>query len=108
MNEIKVADVIEADYPIQNAGRFRPGNTFSQGRRRGSLNKSSAELKAAVIAALDEAGGVQRLMSLATSPDPEDRRLFIALLIRCLPTQTAAEATFVQPEITVTWASTSE
>jgi len=103
MNEIKVADVIEADSPIQSAGRFQPGNTFSQGRRRGSLNKSSAELKAAIIAALDEAGGVQWLKSLATSTNPDDKRLFVALLIRCLPSQTAADTASSNSEVTVTW-----
>jgi hypothetical protein len=97
-----VADDIE---PTKHAGRFQLGNTFSQGRKRGSLNRSSAELKSAIIAALDEAGGVQWLKSLAASPDPEDKKLFVALLIKCLPSQTSFAESSDQERTFVSWLS---
>ncbi len=91
-----------------HGGRFQPGNQLNQGRRPGSLNRTSAELKNAVLSALDAAGGAQWLQSLATSPDPEDKKLFVALLIKCLPSQTSTDVAVATSEFTIRWASPSD
>lgn len=62
-------------------GRFAPGNRASPGRPRGSPNRSTAELREAILKALDRAGGAEYLENLARG-QPET---FIKLLLRLLP-----------------------
>jgi hypothetical protein len=64
-----------------DAGRFAPGNRASPGRPRGSPNRSTSELRTAILAALDQAGGIEYLTRLATS----DPKVFATLLLRLLP-----------------------
>ena len=64
-----------------DAGRFAPGNRASPGRPKGSPNRSTSELKSAVLQALDQAGGAEYLERLARDqPDT-----FVKLLLRLLP-----------------------
>ena len=64
-----------------DAGRFAPGNRASPGRPRGSPNRSTTELKSAILQALDQAGGAEYLERLARDqPDT-----FVKLLLRLLP-----------------------
>ena len=62
-------------------GRFAPGNRASPGRPRGSPNRSTAELREAILKALDRAGGAEYLEQLARG-QPET---FVKLLLRLLP-----------------------
>ena len=62
-------------------GRFIPGHAPRGGRPRGSPNRSTSELKSAVLQALDQAGGAEYLERLARDqPDA-----FVKLLLRLLP-----------------------
>jgi hypothetical protein len=71
------------------AGLFMAGNTVGRkgGRPRGSRNKSTVELREAVLRALDAAGGVEYLTSLAKA-QPEQ---FTKLLLRLLPQEAASD-----------------
>ena len=63
------------------SGKFAPGNRASPGRPRGSPNRSTSELKSAILQALDQAGGAEYLERLARDqPDT-----FVKLLLRLLP-----------------------
>ena len=64
-----------------DGGKFAPGNRASPGRPRGSPNRSTSELRTAILAALDQAGGIEYLTRLATS----DPKVFATLLLRLLP-----------------------
>jgi hypothetical protein len=55
--------------------------TPGSGRKKGSVNKVTASVKEAVLAAFDEVGGVRYLVAVART----EPRVFIALLARCLP-----------------------
>ena len=62
-------------------GRFIPGHAPRGGRPRGSPNRSTTELKSAILQALDQAGGAEYLERLARDqPDT-----FVKLLLRLLP-----------------------
>ena len=81
-------ETIEVDTDKQSAGngrteagRFAPGNRASPGRPRGSQNRSTTELRTAILAALDQAGGISYLTKLATS----EPKVFATLLLRLLP-----------------------
>ena len=63
------------------SGKFAPGNRASPGRPRGSPNRSTSELKSAILQALDQAGGISYLTKLATS----EPKVFATLLLRLLP-----------------------
>jgi hypothetical protein len=63
------------------SGKFAPGNRASPGRPRGSPNRSTSELKSAILQALDAAGGISYLTKLATS----EPKVFATLLLRLLP-----------------------
>ena len=62
------------------SGKFAPGNRASPGRPRGSPNRSTSELKSAILQALDAAGGISYLTKLATS----EPKVFATLLLRLL------------------------
>ncbi len=57
------------------------------GRRTGTPNKTTSEVKALVLAALDELGGVQYLVERAR--DPKTAPAFLSLVGRVLPLQVA-------------------
>jgi hypothetical protein len=58
------------------------GAPKSGGRQKGSLNKIKLEVKQAIAAAFEEAGGTAYLLSIAK----EDPRTFCALLGKLVPT----------------------
>ena len=58
------------------------GAPKSGGRQKGSLNKIKLEVKAAIAAAFEEAGGTAYLLSIAK----DDPRTFCALLGKLVPT----------------------
>ena len=58
------------------------GSPKTGGRKPGSLNKIKLEVKAAIAAAFEEAGGTEYLLSIAK----EDPRTFCALLGKLVPT----------------------
>jgi hypothetical protein len=62
------------------AGKPRPKNA---GRRKGTPNKTTVRVKEAVLAAFDQIGGEQYLMTVAL----RDPRTFCTLLGRILPTE---------------------
>jgi hypothetical protein len=57
------------------------------GRPKGTPNKLTANLKAAILEAFEHAGGASYLVKVAA----EDPRTFCALLARVLPMQLASE-----------------
>jgi hypothetical protein len=67
-----------------NSGGRRSG----AGRKKGSPNKLTADVKAAIIAAFDEVGGADYLKTVATT----DPRTFCILLGRTLPLQVTGDA----------------
>jgi hypothetical protein len=60
------------------------GSPKTGGRKPGSLNKMKLEVKAAIAAAFEEAGGTAYLLGIAK----EDPRTFCALLGKLVPTST--------------------
>lgn len=73
---------------MANAGSFKKGEKRpNQGRPKGSLNKNTQLIREMVANALDEAGGVAYLVSVAKShPGP-----FLGLVGKVLPVQIANE-----------------
>ncbi len=59
----------------------KPTGNAGKGRRKGSVNKTTAALKDAILNAFNEAGGEKYLVTLAKS----DPRTFAMLLGRVLP-----------------------
>ena len=64
------------------------GNRSGAGRKKGSPNKLSADVKAAIMAAFDEVGDADYLKTVAQT----DPRTFCTLLGKILPTQVAGDA----------------
>ena len=69
------------------------------GRPKGSPNKITADIKAAIMAAFGDVGGKDYLRSLATS----DARTFCALLGKILPTEVAGDAEDGPVRIEYSW-----
>lgn len=71
---------------MPNAGAFKKGEKRpNQGRPKGMPNKNTALIREMVAQALDQAGGVDYLVSVAqTHPGP-----FLALVGKVLPVQIA-------------------
>ncbi len=68
--------------------KFQPGQSGNtKGRPKGSPNKITASVKEAIMAAFDNAGGVEYLEGIAKS----DPRTFCALLGKILPTTIAGD-----------------
>lgn len=57
------------------------------GRRKGTPNKNTAEIRAMVVAALDKAGGEQYLVDQAKAHP----KAFLTLVAKLLPTQVTGE-----------------
>ena len=69
-----------------SGGRFEKGRPI--GRPRGSQNKATKAVKAALLQAFDEVGGVDYLVEVARS----DPRTFCTLLGKLLPAELKVEA----------------
>jgi hypothetical protein len=81
-NEFAKNDLIKNDDKIKgHRGGFRPG----AGRPKGSQNKTSLQLKEAILKALDELGGHQYLVTLGI----ENSSAFASLLGKVLPSTLA-------------------
>jgi len=63
------------------------GHRNGSGRKKGTPNKLTADIKEAIIKAFNEAGGAEYLRKVAKS----DPRTFCALLAKVLPTQVTAD-----------------
>ena len=79
------------------AGQGRPKTV---GRQKGTLNKTSALLKDAVLEAADIAGGKAGLVGYLALQARENPVAFMGLLGKLVPSQIAAEVT--QSVVTVT------
>jgi hypothetical protein len=67
--------------------------------KRGSPNKFTADVKAAIMAAFDEVGGADYLKNVATT----DPRTFCMLLGKILPTQVVGDADAGPVRIEFSW-----
>ena len=70
----------------KNTNRFQKGNP---GKPKGAVNKTTAEVKAMVLAALEGVGGVDYLMERAN--DPKTASAFLTLVGKVLPLQVQGE-----------------
>lgn len=68
------------------------------GRKKGTPNKNTAELKAAIMAAFDEAGGQEYLVTVAR----DDPKTFCTLLGKVLPAELKAELSTLDEDGTPT------
>lgn len=59
------------------------------GRKPGSLNKTTAQVKAALLQAFEEVGGVRYLVQVAH----DDPKTFCTLIGKVIPTEVAADLT---------------
>lgn len=66
---------------------FETGHKFSPGRRKGSTNRSTEQLRQMIHEALDKAGGVDYLVGVAK----ENSSAFCSLLGKVLPRQITGE-----------------
>lgn len=62
---------------------FKKGKKAGPGRPKGTLNKTTKELKDMILAALDESGGVDYLVQRAS--DPRTSAAFLGLIGKVLP-----------------------
>jgi hypothetical protein len=69
------------------------GNPKTGGRQKGTLNKTSALLKDAVLEAADTAGGKEGLVGYLALQARENPVAFMGLLGKLVPSQLAAEVT---------------
>ena len=69
------------------------GNPKTGGRQKGTLNKTSALLKDAVLEAADSAGGKAGLVGYLALQAKENPVAFMGLLGKLVPSQIAAEVT---------------
>jgi hypothetical protein len=79
-------------------GGSRPGERRG-GRKKGVPNKLTAEVRAAIMAAFDKAGGEQHLLTVAR----DDPHTFCALLQKILPMQVTGDAADEPVKIQVSW-----
>src|SRR5262249_1354132 len=73
---------------VQKTGhRFKKGQAPGPGRPKGSLNKTTLQLKEAILLALDKLGGADYLVALGT----ENSSAFASLLGKVLPTTLSSD-----------------
>ena len=70
-----------------------PGQPKTGGRVKGALNKATAAVKEAIVAAFNEVGGKDYLVQVARS----DPRVFCTLLSKLVPAQIQAELEVSEP-----------
>ena len=75
-----------------------PGSSRVGGRQKGTPNKLTASLKAAVLEAFEKLGGVDYLVKVGN----DDPRTFLALVGKILPTQMEAPEGSSQ-ELVISW-----
>lgn len=63
--------------------KFKKGQKSGPGRPKGSVNKTTAQLKDMILGALDRAGGVDYLE--ARAKDPKTASAFLTLVGKVLP-----------------------
>jgi hypothetical protein len=80
------------------------GSPKTGGRQKGSLNKIKLEVKEAIAAAFDEAGGKDYLLKLAT----EDPRTFCALVGKIVPLAVGGDPDGQPVKIEYSWAAPSD
>lgn len=68
--------------------RFAEGRTKTGGRQKGSLNKTTAAVKEAILRAFDKVGGEDYLVTVAEN----DPKTFCALLGKVLPAEIKGSA----------------
>lgn len=68
---------------MANPGAFKKGQKGGPGRPKGTANKTTAELKDMILAALDQSGGVEYLVERAN--DPRTASAFLSLIGKVLP-----------------------
>ena len=81
------------------AGGRKKGTSKTGGRKKGSQNKTTVQVKEAILAAFEELGGVEYLVKVGV----DDPKTFIALLSKLVP----LEAT-VSGDITIELVSFKE
>jgi hypothetical protein len=67
------------------------GNPKTGGRRKGSINRTTALLKDAVLQAAEEAGDKEGMVGYLTAQAKQNPTAFMSLLGRVLPLQKAAD-----------------
>jgi len=71
-------------------GRLAPGQRLpGAGRKVGSLNKSTAELKAVILQTFEEIGGIERFINWA---DQNSEKFYSEIWLKLLPSQLRVEA----------------
>ena len=63
--------------------KFKKGQKSGPGRPKGSVNKTTAQLKDMILGALDQSGGVEYLVQRAN--DPKTASAFLTLVGKVLP-----------------------
>ena len=81
-----------------SGGKFQPGNNVSKGRAKGTPNKVTADVKAAILEAFEMAGGAAYLARIAD----EKPETFCALLGKVLP-MTIGGGEGASGKLTVRW-----
>jgi len=76
----------------------KPGGPRVGGRQRGTPNKLSTTVRAAVLEAFEQLGGVDFLVKIGT----EEPKTFVTLLAKVLPTQVDSPG---EQHITFSWLS---
>jgi hypothetical protein len=80
---------------------FKPGDPKIAGRKAGTPNKRSAELRRVIAAAEHEIGGLQRLVAWIKA-DPANERLFwSSMFMRLLPVQLEGSGEHGEVELNV-------
>jgi hypothetical protein len=79
--------------------RERGGKRAGAGRKKGVPNKLTANVKACIMAAFADAGGIDYLVKVAKT----DPRTFCTLLGKLLPTQVTGDAADEPVRIQVSW-----
>lgn len=75
---------------VKGVAKKRRPPAAGMGRPKGSVNKTTAQLKDMILGALDQSGGVDYLVARAR--DPKTASAFLTLVGKVLPLQVAGDA----------------